>query len=150
MKRFSVLVIIVCIGTSLIAEDNFARSDLITFKLARISLSENGLDKADRIFHPKETVWINLKVHGLQKDSSKRVSFQADLLLVDLGQRVVLDKKNILNQSLYAGDIVPVIRATFNIDLYENIKRERYNVQITFRDMVAKRYNRYTTWFKVQ
>lgn len=150
MKRFSVLVIIVCIGTSLIAEDNFARSDLITLKLARISLSENGLDKSDRIFHPKETVWINLKVHGLQKDSSKRVSFQADLLLVDLGQRVVLDKKNILNQSLYAGDIVPVIRATFNIDLYENIKRERYNVQITFRDMVAKRYNRYTTWFKVQ
>ncbi len=150
MKRFSVLVIIVFIGTSLIAEENFARSDRITFKLTSISLSENGLDKGDRIFHPGEKVWINLKVHGLQKDSSKRVSFQADLLLVDLGQRVVLDKKNILNQSLYAGDIVPVIRATFNIDLYKNIKRERYNVQITFRDMVAKRYNRYITWFKVQ
>jgi hypothetical protein len=150
MKRFSVLFIVVFIGTSLIAEDNFARSDLITFRLASISLSENGLDKEDRIFHPGETVWINLKVHGLQKDSSKKVSFQADLLLFGLGQRVVLDKKNILNQTLHAGDIVPVISATFNIDLYENIKRERYEVQITFRDMVAKRYNRYTTWFRVQ
>jgi hypothetical protein len=150
MKRFSVLFIVVFIGTSLIAEDNFARSDLITFRLASISLSENGLDKEDRIFHPGETVWINLKVHGLQKDSSKKVSFQADLLLFGLGQRVVLDKKNILNQTLHAGDIVPVISATFNIDLYENIKRERCEVQITFRDMVAKRYNRYTTWFRVQ
>jgi hypothetical protein len=150
MKRFSILFFVVFIGTSLIAKGNFARSDLITFRLASISLSENGLDKEDRIFHPGETVWINLKVHGLQKDSSKKVSFQADLLLLGLGQRVVLDKKNILNQALHAGDIVPVISATFNIDLYENIKRERYEVQITFRDVVAQRYNRYTTWFRVQ
>lgn len=135
---------------SLKAGGNLVRSDLITFKLSSISLSKDGLDKGDRIFHPGDTVWINLKVHGLQKDSSKKVSFQADLLLVDRGQSVVLDKKNILNQSLYAGDIVPVISALFNIDLYENIKRGRYTVQITFRDMVAKRYNRYTTWFEVQ
>lgn len=150
MKRFSVLLITVFLGMSLMAGGNLVRSDLITFKLSSISLSKDGLDKGDRIFHPGDTVWINLKVHGLQKDSSKKVSFQADLLLVDREQSVVLDKKNILNQSLYAGDIVPVISALFNIDLYENIKRGRYTVQITFRDMVAKRYNRYTTWFEVQ
>jgi hypothetical protein len=147
MKKLIVFVIL-CIAVMGYAQ-NLQRSGSIKFDLTSVSLEKNGEEKTDRTFKPLDVVWINLKVHGLQKDADTNVIFQADLLMTGANGRVVLDKKNILNQNLNAGDIEPVVTATFNISLYEDIKPGPYRVKITFRDMVAKKYNVFETGFKV-
>ncbi len=149
MKYLKHIIPILLVSIFAFAQDEFSRSPELLFKLKSVSLTEGGPEKADRIFTAGQTVWINLFVHGCKKDAEKNVNFQADLLMVGKGNRVVLDKKNILDQRIFAGDIIPVITATFNIDLYDSIIAEKYDVHITFRDMVAKTYNVYDTTFVV-
>lgn len=149
MKRLIVLFLALTV-VSVSAQGKFKRTMKLQFELTGFSLTENGEKIESRVFSPGQKVWIGLKVRGVQKDDKKNVNFQADLLLKTDGMKIVLDKKNILNQSLHAGDITPVVNTTYNIDLGQEIQPGKYHVEITFRDLSSGQYNKYNTWFIVQ
>lgn len=152
MKRLTaacIALFIVSLMVTVYAQNNFKRSSTIQFSLTSIALTEGGPMVEGRKFRPGQTVWVNLKVRGVTKDDKKDVNFQADLLLKADDGRIVLDKKNILNQSLHAGDITPVLNTTYNIDLGQGIAAGKYHIEITFRDMSAGTYNKFNDWFDV-
>jgi hypothetical protein len=149
-KLLALLVIAAAVGFAA-AQDPFQLTDQIRFTLVSMSLSKNGPPHETRLFRPGQTVWINLQVRGLKKSGAGDVVFQSDLLLTRENGEVVLDKKNILNMKLSAASIpAPVVTANYNIDLYENIKDDRYKVDIVMRDLVSMKANRYQTTFRVE
>ena len=128
-----------CACTFVLAQEGYKKALSIQIKTAAVSDSENGPDNKSRKFAPGSTVYIKMEVTGLQKDGGNNYSVQADFLMTGSGLSTVLNEGKIIDQSLPATS--PKVVFDFTLTLGKELKPGRYNIQVTVRDGVAKKYN---------
>jgi hypothetical protein len=127
-----------------------ARSTVM-LELLSVSRIKNGPDESDRLFKPLDTVWINMRIIGLVQNDRSEVVFQADIRLLREDGSTVMEKQNIIDQSISASSIEkPELNMTFNVDLYESIAPGRYSTIITVRDVTSQKTGTCTIRFVVQ
>lgn len=131
--------------TAVVHAEDFKSSTDLKLSMVAMSSIKEGPTTVDRSFKPLDTVWISLKVAGLKKDDGQNVSFQADLRMTDAGGRVFSEKRRVLAQKIYAGDIDFILMTTFQIDLYEKTPAGEYAVTIIVRDMNDGSYSTLNT-----
>lgn len=146
MKRTAVLVLLFC-AVALSAQQNYQKSTAMNFKLKSISATKNGPQKIG-MFKSRQIVWLNIEIHGLQKDADNNFSFQSDLTLNDPEKQTILNVPNILNQQLNAPDSSSVV-ANYNINLGAKMKPGKYEVTLVFRDVNAVTYSDFKASFFV-
>lgn len=125
---------------------SYKPSSKIFFRLAGLSTQKDGEDNRSKKFKPGDKIWIKIDVSGLQKNSSDEFELQADCQISMEGIKNILLKNDILNQKVQSGGENGV-RLNFWIQTYEDFKSGRYNVQITLRDRITKKFNRYSIGF---
>lgn len=139
MKKTILILLSILTSACLFAQDGYQKALSIQIKTAAVSDSENGPDNKSRVFSPGSTVYIKMEVTGLQKDSSNNYIIQADFLMTGSGLSTVLNEGRIIDQSLAATS--PKVIFDFTLTLGNELKPGRYNIQVTVRDAVAKKYN---------
>jgi hypothetical protein len=149
MKK-RVLVLILALAVPLTAAEKakkkepepFKNASSIVISLVSLSLQSYGPMKPDRTFKPGESVFINLQVRGLTPTKEKKFAVQADIQVPQLDQ----DQKKILDTSIPADEVVSLY---FQIPLPEVEKGGPCDVIITLRDMTARKFFQFHTWFMV-
>lgn len=149
MKK-RLLVIILALAIPLTAAEKakkkepepFKNASSILISLVSLSLQSYGPMKPDRTFKPGESVYINLQVRGLAPTKEKKFAVQADIQVPQLDQ----DQKKILDTSIPADEVVSLY---FQIPLPEVEKGGPCDVIITLRDMTARKFVQFHTWFMV-
>ncbi|MBP7736636.1 MAG: hypothetical protein KA369_11735 [Spirochaetes bacterium] len=143
MKKLALFFVVV-FAVSAFAQDKsaakFVKSDKIKISLSTISLEKYGPAKEDKTFKAGESVFINLEMKGLEANDQGQVVVQADLSVPQLS----LDKKNLIDGSTGAEDVVPMY---FEIPIGSVQKGGTCFVKITVRDMVAKTFVEFNTTF---
>jgi len=120
----------------------FKNASSIVISLVSLSQQSYGPMKPDRTFKPGESVYINLQLRGLTPNKEKKFAVQADILVPQLDQ----DQKKILDTSIPADEAVSLY---FQIPLPEVEKGGPCDVVITIRDMTARKYVQFHTWFMI-
>jgi hypothetical protein len=80
-------------------------------------------------------------VSGLEKNQDDEFKIQADFLMTAPGLKKVLEKGEIINQSLKA--LKPELHLNFWIQTTPETPAGRYNIEITLKDINAEKYNKY-------
>ncbi len=120
----------------------FANASRIVVSLVSLSLENYGPMKPDRTFRSGESVFINLEIRGLTPNKEKKYAVQADIIVPQLDQ----DQKMILDTSIKADEVVSLY---FQIPIPEVEKGGPCDVIIILRDMTAKKYVQFHTWFMI-
>ncbi len=149
MKK-SMLIIILAIALPAIAAEQakkkgteaFANASRIVVSLVSLSLENYGPMKPDRTFKSGESVFINLEIRGLTPNKEKKYAVQADIIVPQLDQ----DQKKILDTSIKADEVVSLY---FQIPVPEVEKGGPCDVIIILRDMTARRFVQFHTWFMI-
>ena len=141
--KIRILIITALIFSFSLSDSNaqLKKSGKIIFQLISISDSEEGPDNKTKTFAPGRKIWINLKVSGLEKNQDDEFKIQADFLMTAPGLKKVLEKGEIINQSLKA--LKPDLILNFWIQTTRETTAGRYNIEITLKDINAEKYNKY-------
>ncbi len=143
MNKIALLFVLV-FAVSSYAQDKpaekFEKSNKIKISLSTISLEKYGPAKEGKTFKAGESVFINLEMKGLEANDQGQVVVQADLSVPQLS----LDKKNLIDGSTGAEDVVPMY---FEIPIGSVQKGGTCFVKITVRDMVARTFVEFNTTF---
>jgi hypothetical protein len=124
------------------------KSGKINFKLISLSETEDGQNNKLKIFAPGQKIWINLKISGLEKNQDNEFKIQADFLMTASGLKTVLNKGEIINQSIKA--VKPEFHINFWIQTIPETPAGRYNVEITLKDINAEKYNKFVISFDLK
>ncbi len=124
------------------------KSGKINFKLISLSDTEEGQNNKSKIFAPGQKIWINLRISGLEINQDNEFKIQADFLMTASGMKTVLDKGEIINQSLKA--LKPEFNINFCIQTTQETPAGRYNVEITLKDINAEKYNKFIISFDLK
>lgn len=148
--KYTVLIISALILTFSFTDSSahLKRSGKIKFNLAGLSETENGPDNKSKAFLPGDKIWINLKVSGLEKNQDNEYKIQADFLMTAAGLKTVLNKGEIINQTLKSDK--PDLKLNFWIQTTPEIKKGRYNVEITLKDINAEKYSKFNISFDIK
>ncbi|MBN2157844.1 MAG: hypothetical protein JW807_00505 [Spirochaetes bacterium] len=148
MRKISSIVLIVyMIAIPLSAKDEPKQPEVLprgrlAIELASISLEEFGPMKKDKSFKEGDLVFVNIEVKGLQPDESKKVVFQADIIIPQLN----LDATNAIDGSMPAEGSLPIY---FRVPIGEVYRSGFCDVTIRVRDMVAKTAAEFNTSFQL-
>jgi hypothetical protein len=124
------------------APEAFKNASGIVISLVSLSLENYGPMKPDRTFRSGESVFINLEIRGLTPNKEKNYLVQADIIVPQLDQ----DRKMILDTSIKADEVVSLY---FQIPVPEVEKGGPCDVIIILRDMTAKKFVQFHTWFMI-
>ncbi|OHD63627.1 MAG: hypothetical protein A2176_05695 [Spirochaetes bacterium RBG_13_51_14] len=124
------------------AQDGYTNASQIVVILMSLSLESSGPMKPDRTFRPNESVFVNLDVQGLTPNKQKKYVIQADISIPQFDQ----EKKNILDSTIDADKNVSIF---IKISIPEVDRGGPCDVMITIRDVVARKYVDYHTWFMI-
>jgi hypothetical protein len=124
------------------APAEFKNASSIIVTLVSLSLENYGPMKPDRTFRPGESVYVNLELKGLTPNRENKYAVQADILVPQLDQ----EQKKLLDTSIKAD---PIVSLYFQIPIPEVEHGGPCDVVITLRDMTARKYVQFHTWFMI-
>ena len=124
------------------APEEITNASSIIVTLVSLSLENYGPMKPDRTFRPGESVYVNLELKGLTPNREKKYAVQADIFVPQFDK----EQKNILDTAINAD---PVISLYFQIPVPEVESGGPCDVIITLRDMTARKYVQFHTWFMI-
>ena len=151
MKKYLLIVVLVLALPAAAAEpakkkaqgtEAFTNASRIMISLVSLSLESYGPMKPDRTFRPGESVFINLEIRGLTPNKEKKYAVQADIIVPQLDQ----NQKNILDTSIKADEAISLY---FQIPVPQVEKGGPCDVIVIFRDMTARKFVQFHTWFMI-
>ena len=150
MKRFKVIFIAVAIlvSSSLIAKKKFEKTNYIRIKFISISDSIKGSNKKDRKIPLGGTAVLKFEISGLKKAKDGKFKIQVDVVVRESTRKNMM-LNNLIDKS-YTPNKSGKADVVLEIPIKKNKirKRGKHFIYVTLRDLVAKKFNKYHTWFR--